>query len=54
MSRFIVNAANLQKGGGLQVAVSLLDEFSRETSLQFTVLASPQLATVWSHLLGLT
>lgn len=41
---FLINAANLQKGGGLQVALSLLEEWRAYDKYRFVVLASPQLA----------
>ncbi len=40
---FLINAANLQKGGGLQVALSLLEEWKNYTAYRFVMLASPQL-----------
>lgn len=43
-STFLINAANLRKGGGLQVAHSLLHEWKEHPRYHFVVLASPQLA----------
>lgn len=50
METFLINAANIQKGGGLQVALSLLEEWKNYSAYRFVVLASPQLAAA-SHAL---
>ncbi len=49
---YLINAANLQKGGGLQVAVSVLNEFSAHGGVRFHVLASPQLLAEGGRFLG--
>lgn len=44
--RVMINAASLQKGGALQVALSVLEELQVFKSIHFTVLLSPQLAAI--------
>jgi len=50
--RILVHAANLQKGGALQVAASLLEEFARHAEYEFHILAGPPLMEAAHSLLA--
>lgn len=43
---FIINTTNLQSGGALQVASSLLEEWNKNSTHEFHVFLSPQLSAV--------
>ncbi|MDI9319873.1 MAG: glycosyltransferase [Phycisphaerales bacterium] len=44
--KFIINTTNLQSGGALQVASSLLEEWNKNSAHEFHVFLSPQLSAV--------